>query len=55
MLAVYGVLVISLLILFVLFVSGWLTFEVTFFFFIKANESFFAGDALVSLSGLFIV
>ena len=54
-LGIYGTLVITLVILFVSLVSGWLTFEVTFVFFIKPNESVCAADAIMSLSELDIV
>ena len=55
MLGVYGALVITFVILLVSLLSGWLTFEVTFFFFIKVNESVCATDAIISLSELDIV
>ena len=55
MLGIYGTLVITLVILFVSLVSGWLTFEVTLVFFIKPNESVRAADAIMSLSELDIV
>ena len=55
MLGVYGALVITFVILLVSLLSGWLTFEVTFFFFIKVNESVCAADAIISLSDLDIV
>ena len=55
MLGIYEALVTTLVILLVSLLSGWLTFEVTLFFFIKANESVSIADATISLSELDIV
>ena len=55
MLSLYGALVITLVILFVSLVCGWSTFEMTLFFFIKANESVCAANTIISLSELDIV
>ena len=55
MFGICGALAITLVILFLSLLSGWLTFEVTFFFFIKVNESVCGADAIISLSEFDIV